>query len=262
MSEWQIDSSETIQLDETPAEFAVKLVGGDLRVTATDGASSIDVTNVVGPEVRISMTDGRLEVCQEEPSFSRFGVSRVSCSVSVSIPATCRVQVETVSASVLASGMGAEFELSTVSGEATLESLGGRVEVATVSGDVASRGQSGKFRGKTVSGGMTLDAFGGSSVRLNSVSGEIVADLKQAEPDGSTEVETISGAVLLRLAGSPSQRVKVTSVSGRLNSAFPELRSDSAPGSRSLKGSLGEGRGKLHVTTVSGTVSLLGGESA
>jgi DUF4097 and DUF4098 domain-containing protein YvlB len=118
------------------------------------------------------------------------------------------------------------------------------------------------LRGETVSGGFTLDAFGGSSVRLQTVSGEVVADLKQAEPDSSAEVQTVSGAVYLRLPASPSQKVRVESVSGRLTSAFPELKTGSSPGSRTLKGLLGEGRGKVKVSTVSGSVSLLAEPSA
>lgn len=257
MAEWEIESPETIQFEESPSDLLVNLVGGDLNVKASDGPATLEIRQIVGPMVRARLEGGKLEVRQEHPSFWRTDTTRVSASVTLSVPPGCRVQIDTVSASVLAEGLNAELALKTVSGEATLESLRGPVTAATVSGAVASRGQSGKFRGETVSGGVTLDAFGGSSVRLQTVSGEVVADLKQADPDSSAEVETVSGAVYLRLAASPSQKVRVESISGHLTSAFPELRAESGPGSRTLKGLLGEGRGKVKVSTVSGSVSLL-----
>ncbi|MGC2191967.1 MAG: DUF4097 family beta strand repeat-containing protein [Candidatus Dormiibacterota bacterium] len=257
MTEWEIESAETIQFDETPSDLVVELVGGDVSVTTTDGPSSLEVRQIQGPMVLVQLEGGRLGVRQKQPDFWAISTTRVSASVTLAVPAGCRVRIDTVSASVLVKGLEADLAVKTVSGETTLESLGGPVTAETVSGDVASRGQRSKLRGETVSGGVTLDAFGGSSVRLQTVSGEVVADLKQAEPDSSAEVQTVSGAVYLRLPASPSQKVRVESVSGRLTSAFPELRTSSGPGSHALKGSLGEGRGKVKVSTVSGSVSLL-----
>jgi DUF4097 and DUF4098 domain-containing protein YvlB len=257
VSEWEIENPETIQFDEVPTELSVELVGGDISVTASDGPSSLEVRRVDGPMVQARLEGGRLEIWQRQPSFWGVGTTRVSASVAILVPSGCRVRIETVSASVSVGGLDAELELKTVSGEATLESLRGQVTTETVSGDVSSRGLSGKLRGETVSGGVTLNAFGGSSVRLHTVSGDVFADLKQAEPDSSAEVETVSGSVYLRLPINSSQKVRVESVSGQLTSSFPELRADSGPGSRTLKGSLGEGRGKVKVSTVSGSVSLL-----
>ncbi|HVB14883.1 MAG TPA: DUF4097 family beta strand repeat-containing protein [Candidatus Dormibacteraeota bacterium] len=257
MAEWEIEAPETIQFDGVPSELEVRLVAGDLTVSASEEPSTLEVGQVVGPPVRVRLEGGRLEVIQEQPLGWRTAIDRVSSSVALSVPPRCRVHLSTVSASVLAVGLEAELALETVSGEATLESVRGPARASTVSGAIAARGQSGQFRGQTVSGGLTLDAFGGDSVRLQTVSGEVVADLKQADLEASASVETVSGAVYLRLAGSPSQKVRVESVSGRLTSAFPELRAKSGPGSRTLKGELGEGRGKVKVTTVSGAVSLL-----
>jgi len=262
VAEWEIETPETVQFAEAPSELLVDLVGGDISVAASDGPSSLEVRRVDGPVVQARLDGGKLEIWQRRPSFWGIGTTRVSASVAILVPPGCRVRIETVSASVSVEGLEAELELKTVSGEATLESLRGPVTAETVSGDVSSRGQSGKLRGETVSGGVTLNAFGGSSVRLHTVSGEVFADLMQAEPDSSAEVETVSGSVYLRLPVSSSQKVRVESVSGHLTSAFPELRADSGPGSRSLKGSLGEGRGKVKVSTISGSVSLLAGATA
>ncbi|HUY57462.1 MAG TPA: DUF4097 family beta strand repeat-containing protein [Candidatus Micrarchaeaceae archaeon] len=262
MSEWGIENPEALQFDEGITLVAIELVGGNLHVTASAGPSSLVIREVRGPQLRVKLEEGRLEIWQRPPAFWGAGSALVSASVSLSVPLGCRTRIETVSASVVVEGLDAELSLRTVSGEATLESVRGPVTAATVSGAVASRGQTGKFRVETASGGVTLDAFGGRSARLQSVSGEVVADLKQAEPDSSIEIQTVSGAVFLRLPVSPSQKVRVDSISGRLTSAFPELRPENRPGSRSLRGSLGAAQGKVRISTISGAVSLLAGVPA
>ncbi|MGH7759532.1 MAG: DUF4097 family beta strand repeat-containing protein, partial [Candidatus Dormibacteria bacterium] len=68
--------------------------------------------------------------------------------------------------------------------------------------------------------------------------------------------------VYLRLPASASQKVDVETVSGRLTSAFGELSNRGGWGSRTLEGTLGEGRGSLKVETVSGSVSLLAGDDS
>ncbi|HEY6537522.1 MAG TPA: DUF4097 family beta strand repeat-containing protein [Candidatus Dormibacteraeota bacterium] len=256
MADWEIDGPRTIQFDETPEVLRVALVAGDVEVTAAEGPAILMVKEVVGRPLEVSLSGGRLEVIHERRSWP--SSERISASIVLNVPAECRVQLEAVSASVLAAGLAADARIETVSGELTLESMGGPVRAITVSGDLASRGQAGQLRGETVSGDVTLDAYSATSVKVHSVSGEVVADLQQAGSDASAEVATVSGNVYLRLAEDPTQEVRLESVSGRLSSAFPGLQSKKSPGSRSLKGSLGVGQGRLKVTTVSGAVALLG----
>jgi DUF4097 and DUF4098 domain-containing protein YvlB len=261
MSEWKIDSAETIQFDETPTDLHVSMVAGEVELAAGEGPAFLEVRQVSGPELRVRLANGRLEIEQEREHLS-WGVNKVSASLTLQVPADCQVELEAVSASVFASGFSEDVRLETVSGEITLESLTGRTRATTVSGELNARGQVGELRGETVSGDVTLDAYSAHSVRLQSVSGEVAADLQQAGSDASAELETVSGAVYLRLASEPSQEVRVDSVSGRLVSSFPQLTAKSSPGSRTLKGTLGGGQGKVRVTTVSGAVSLLAEASA
>ncbi|MGH7667551.1 MAG: DUF4097 family beta strand repeat-containing protein [Candidatus Dormibacteria bacterium] len=261
MAEWEIGDAETIQFEEPPTEVSVHLVAGELTISATSGPATLEVSRVIGPEVQVRLSGGRLEVWQRDPRLQHLGEQRVSASVALMVPAGCRAELNTVSAPILAQGLEEPLDLRTVSGDVTLERLLGAVSAHGVSGPLAARGLSGGFRGATVSGDLTLEAYAGPQVRLHSVSGEIVADLRQSLPDGDVKVESVSGKVYLRLAAEPSQEIRVESVSGRLTSAFPELRSKSGPGSRSLKGTLGEGRGRVRVNTVSGAVNLLAEES-
>jgi len=259
VAEWEIDSAEIIRFEEAPSELEVDLVAGDLAVSGSDDPPTLEVRQVSGPPLQVRLESGRLAIVQKESSFtSRLGVTRRSASIVLAVPPECRARLRTVSASVLAAGLADELSVETVSGEITLESAKGPVKIETVSGNTAARGVSGEFRGQSVSGGLTLETFSGGDVRLDTVSGEVTADVKNAGPASSVEVNTASGSVFLRLAASPSQRVRVGSVSGRLTSAFPELAVSSGPGSRSMHGALGDGRGRVEIHTVSGEVALLG----
>ena len=259
MAEWEIDSAETIQFEESPSELQVDLVAGDLTVSGSDGPPTLEVRQVIGPPLQVRLESGRLEIVQKDPPFtSRLGVMRRSASVVLTVPPGCQARLRTVSASVLAAGLTDEISVQTVSGEITLESVKGPVRIETVSGNTAARGVSGELRGQSVSGALTRETFSGGKGQLDTVSGEVTADIKDAGPASSVQINTASGSVFLRLAASPSQQVGVGSVSGRLTSAFPELAVKSAPGSRIMHGALGDGRGRVEVHTVSGEVALLG----
>jgi hypothetical protein len=258
VAEWEIDSAETIQFEESPSDLNVDVVAGDVSITGSEGPPTLEVRHVSGPPLQVRLEGGRLDVVQkDEPRTSLLGGTRRSVSVVLVVPPHCRARLATVSASVLAAGLADEVSVETVSGEITLESVEGPVRIQTVSGNIAARGVSGELRGRSVSGELTLETFSGNEVRLDTVSGEVTADITEAGPGSSAEVNTASGSVFLRLAASPSQQVRVESVSGRLTSAFPELAIKKGPGSRSLNGSLGDGSGRVEVHTVSGEVALL-----
>jgi DUF4097 and DUF4098 domain-containing protein YvlB len=257
MSEWKIEAAETIQFDETPTEVDITVVGGEVELEASDGPAALEIRQVTGPEVQVRMEEGRLSIDQRRHPSWRPNLKQISVSLALRVPASCQVRLEAVSASVLAQGFSDDVKLETVSGEITMESLAGPTEASSVSGELNARGQSGGLRGQTVSGDVTLDAYLANTCRVTSVSGEVTADLQQAGSDVSAEVDTVSGAVYLRLASDPSLEVQLESVSGHLTSAFPELITKRSPGWRGIKGKLGEGQGRVKISTVSGAVSLL-----
>jgi hypothetical protein len=261
MATWEIEDAETIQFDEPISELDVGMVGGDLAVRAGEGPVTLEVRHVVGPPVEVELSGGLLRIRHQQPSHGLLPRLRnCSASVTLTVPASCRCRLKTVSAPVLVGALQSELEVESVSGDITVDGLAAPAAISTVSGSVAARGLSEEFRGNSVSGELTLEAFSGGSVRLMTVSGDVVADLQEAGPTSSADVHTTSGTVLLRLPANAAQTVHVNSVSGRLQSAFPGLHSDRSPGRRRLGGSLGDdGGGTVEAVTVSGAVSLLAG---
>jgi len=61
----------------------------------------------------------------------------------------------------------------------------------------------------------------------------------------------------MRLPAETDAQVHLHSMSGEVRSEFAELRSMSAPASRTVSGSLGAGSGHVSVNTMSGRVMLL-----
>lgn len=261
MPEWLVDGDRTIDLEEPPRELEVAIVAGQLEVRGGEGAGVLSLSQVEGDPVEVSLVEGRLRVRQQQRSHGLGLGHRSSVQLALTVPPGCRCRLATVSAPVLATGLVAALDVETVSGEVSLDQLSGEVFAATVSGALVGRRLAESFAGKTVSGDLSLEGFRGSEGRVGTVSGDVVLDLEQAPGDARMDVSTTSGEVLLRLPTEPSQQVRVSSVSGRLVSGFPELSAERGPGRRQLRGSLGGGAGRLQVRTVSGAVSLLQGSA-
>jgi DNA-binding PadR family transcriptional regulator len=91
--------------------------------------------------------------------------------LTLAVPRDCRVELEVVSASLMAGGLRAPVLAKTVSGEITLAGLGGAAEAETVSGAVQASAISGDLSAATVSGEITV-AEGGGSVQAGPSRGD------------------------------------------------------------------------------------------
>jgi DUF4097 and DUF4098 domain-containing protein YvlB len=71
------------------------------------------------------------------------------------------------------------------------------------------------------------------------------------------QIGTVSGAVTLRLPGAADTDVELRSTSGRVASSFSGLDRKERAGASTATGTLGEGTGRLSVTTISGDIALM-----
>ncbi len=265
MPQWTIDSPGRLTFGEVTA-LNVRVVAGRLAVLASDGPPTLEVTEVDGsPLVVTHDDDGRLTVAYKDLTWDgllgwlRPGPRRTTLTLTV--PKTCPVQAGVVSASAVVTGMEGITGVKGVSGEIVLDGVSGEVQAETVSGSVESRGLAGDLSFSSVSGELTVAAGRPRRLRANTVSGRVTADL-ELEPTGHVTVNSMSGAIVIRLPHDVDTDVSVHSTSGRIESAFPELHVTSAPGARSLSGRLGGGMASLSAVTVSGAVTLLSGQPA
>jgi len=241
MARWSIEAPTSLEFADV-TRLRVRLIAGTVAVLATDGKASLDVTNVSGDPLDVTYEDGVLSITHEnltwEGLLKWLRPQRPSATVTVTVPRTCPTQLGVVSATAVLSGISAGASVKSVSGEITLDGLTGDVDAHTVSAALEAQGLNGKLNFNTVSGDLALADGWLERLDVNSVSGDVTADidLDPAETDA---------------------QVHLHSMSGEVRSEFAELRSMSAPASRTVSGSLGAGSGHVSVNTMSGRVMLL-----
>lgn len=262
MTTWEISEPRTIDLDDVRT-LRLRIVAGDVSVTATDGPARLEVHAIKGVPLSVTLDDGVLTVTYEDVSWGGIlgfliGGRRHQREVSLALalPPGCDVQLGTVSASAVVSGITKPVSVRSVSGEITLDGIGGEITAKTVSADVEALALAGQLRFDTVSGDLTVASGQARSLVAKTVSGDITLAVGLDE-GGDIDVKSVSGDVAIRLPETAGAKVRVESVSGQLHSEFSELQTERGPGQRRLDGALGDGSGALRIRTVSGDVDLL-----
>ena len=245
-----------LELEEV-REVDVRIVGGEVSITAGGSETQtvrLEVEVSKGPDIEVDVEDGVLAV-QHQPVRSLGGLLNgdmsVRAIVSVIVPEGTDVRVRTVSGDAFVGGIRSSSSVSTVSGRITATGLDGEVGLRSVSGDIDVQGVDGTVRANAVSGDVTISGGAPVEVTARSVSGELTLDF-----DGVPDVDctTVSGDVAVRLPSSAGVDVDAVTVSGRLESGFPDVLD---AGKRRLRGRIGDGGRRLAVRTTSGDLTVL-----
>lgn len=184
-------------------------------------------------------------------------LSTVSADQDISGVDVRRLQADTVSGSLSASGRSGDSKLNTVSGNVTARLQTPRLDVNTVSGRIeAGGGVSGEIGAQTVSGRVGVDAGRIQRLVVETVSGGIDLSATALAPGGRINVESVSASVSLLLPRTVSAQLSVNSFSGSINSDAGKVeRPRYGPGS-SLDARLGSGDGDIRVQSHSGSVQV------
>lgn len=212
--------------------------------------AQVSIADVLGPPVEVWCEDGQLVVRHR---LARSGLSLglrrgPRATVAITVGRAVPVEIATVSAPVVLSGVGA-CRIKTVSGSVTLQQTSGGVELDTVSGAVEATGVEGSIAVKSVSGDATVAGGACRSLSAATVSGDFVFDLDLG--GGRHRVRTVSGDVAVR-TGSAGCLLDARTGSGQLHATGGDV--ERLPGQRRLRATIGEGRARLDVHTVSGDV--------
>lgn len=124
----------------------------------------------------------------------------------------------------------------------------------TVNGSITGEGLQGYAEGTTVNGSVNLSTTG--TARATTVNGSINATMDQAVWPNGGKFSTVNGAVTLRLPAVLNAEVRLSTVSGGIQSDFP-IQLSNEPGPKHAEAVLGTGGQRLDVTTVNGGISLL-----
>jgi hypothetical protein len=262
---WEISEPTTLDLDGPVRSLQLRLVAGAVNVFRApdpDAPVRVEISELDGAPLQVRHRDGELLVGYEDLSWDAFltitgrAPHRRRAVVSVSAPEGVRLSAGVVSASTVVSKLTGDTEIRGVSGPVTLAGLGGTVNVRTATGDVTGQSIGGSLRFHSAAGGLTL-LDGAPRVHADSVGGRLMLDLAPGTDAPDLRLNSVSGAIAVRFPEGSGAAVRATSVSGSLSSEFGDLTTRGGFGPRKLSGTVGNGRGRVKISTISGTIALL-----
>ena len=202
---WTVTGPQTIDVDGVRS-LKLGIVRGRFDiVTHDEDVARVEVSELGGDPLAVSLTDGRLEVRHQlhgpQGWFKNLmgtvnNNSSNSVVVSIALPAGVDVEAGTVSGDGMVAGVTGHTRLSTVSGSVLADGTAGELGVSTVSGEVIARNHHGVLTAKSVSGEVTASGDI-SNIRANTVSGDLSFDLHGFTQDFGAN--SVSGDVTIRL---------------------------------------------------------------
>ncbi|WP_069170773.1 DUF4097 family beta strand repeat-containing protein [Streptomyces griseus] len=263
-SRWNVAEPQRLTFGEPVTALHVRIVDGTVNVVGTDESTArLEVSEVEGPPLVVTQRDGTITVAYEDLPWKGFltwldrKAPRRRAVVSLAVPSGAAVEVGVIGAGAVVSGIRGRAELRGITGDTTLVGLTGAVRAETVSGSLEAQGVIGDLRFQSVSGDLTVVDGAGTSVRAESVTGDMVLDLDTSDRPTDIRLTTVSGEVAIRLPHPADARVEANTASGAVSNAFEALRVSGQWGAKKITGTLGAGTGKLKATTVSGSIALL-----
>ena len=263
---WTVTEPRIIDVDGVTSLKLGMVRGRFDIVTHTDAVARVEVAEVQGDPVAISLVDGRLEVRHQlhgpQGWFKNLmGTvnhnSNNSAVISIALPEGVEVEAGTVSGDGLVSGIGGHTRLNTVSGSVMADGTAGDLHVNTVSGEVIARNHDGVLTAKSISGEVTASGRF-SHIRANTVSGDMSFDLLGFTQDFGAN--SVSGDLTIRLPHDVGVDIVAKSASGTL---VIDNQQYSQPGGKVE--TIAGPDGKLMIVrtnSVSGKTSIFHGQTA
>ncbi len=202
---WTVTGPQTIDVDGVRS-FKLGIVKGRFDVVTHDEAiTRIEVSEIGGDPLSVSLVDGRLEVRHQlhgpQGWFRNLmgtvnNTSTNTIVISIALPAGVDVEAGTVGGDGMVSGVTGHIRLNTVSGSVLADGTRGELHVNTVSGEVIARNHDGVMTAKSVSGEVTASGRF-KNIRANTVSGDLSFDLHGYTQDFGAN--SVSGDLTIRL---------------------------------------------------------------
>ena len=249
-------------------------ISGEINVIGWSG-DGVVITGTLEDGVKeldISSSGSRLSI---EVDLERRTRNNGSAYLTVKIPVTADLDVETVSADISVDGVLGEVDLESVSGQVevsgetrSLEASSvsgdvlatttvGRAELESVSGDIIVRHATGRLEASVVSGnieieGGTLDSFDGETV-----SGSIFCAANPTDR-ARFNLETMSGKIEMLVSSDVNADFYIETYSGSIkNDIGPSpVRTDEYSPGKELRFTAGSGGARVSIESFSGSVKL------
>ncbi|MGF4042757.1 DUF4097 family beta strand repeat-containing protein [Paenarthrobacter nitroguajacolicus] len=217
---WTVTGPQTIDVEEVRS-LKLGIVRGRFDVVTHDEPYvRIEISEITGDPLTITLVDGRLEVrhqLQGPQGWFRNLMGTVnntstnSVIVGIALPSGVDVEAGTVSGDGMVSGISGRIRLNTVSGSVLADNTSGELHVNTVSGEVIARNHDGVLTAKSVSGEVTASGKF-KNVRASTVSGDLSFDLQDYTND--LGANSVSGDLTIRLPHDVGLDIVAKSASG------------------------------------------------
>jgi DUF4097 and DUF4098 domain-containing protein YvlB len=246
---------------------------GSTRVVGWDRAE-VMVTGTLGPDTEgltFESSRKRTEISLDTQGDPH----RSTSSLEIHVPAGSRVEISSSNATIEVSGVKGAVKADTVQGRIAITEAGGEVSADTVNGAVEVSGAPRRVRAESVNGSVTVSGASGEveastvngrllvsggafdRVKLETVNGRVVFD-GELKPNATLDVESVGGAVELRLLPKTSAQFTIATFSGDVRN---ELGPAAQPASKwtsekELSFTLGGGGATVRVETLSGDIEI------
>ncbi|HUP84017.1 MAG TPA: DUF4097 family beta strand repeat-containing protein [Candidatus Limnocylindria bacterium] len=213
-TERYLDPAEIRHRIGTSGAFNLANVSGDIDIRATDGDEIVVIARGRGRQewlpLNVRRAEGMLSIDldQRGPGWNLLGRNNIEVEFDIVLPRGTRVDINTVSGDIEVIGTMGDQSYRSVSGDITLNRVGGRVGVTTVSGDAAVRADEPvESDVSSTSGDLEISGPLLRASKLRTVSGDVQVR-GGFEPGAMHGIETVSGDVEIESAGGLTVEVK------------------------------------------------------
>jgi DUF4097 and DUF4098 domain-containing protein YvlB len=249
------------------------LISGEITVTGWNRSEIKIVAYTKRGTIETSLSNSRVSLSLRG---QRNGNWDSESRYELMVPVGTRVTANSVSGDIVIKATAGETEIGTVSGDIELVDAIDRITINTVSGDVHASKLRGRTRvegvsselvledvtgdvsAKAVSGDISMRSVKSSSVRAETVSGEITYE-GLVHSTGSSEFNAHSGDVRLDIPANTNAQLSLQTWSGEINSQFPMTMQTEDRGRRSkrMTFTIGSGAGaRISAETFSGDITI------
>lgn len=227
-------------------------------VFKTDGNETLIETESKGGFWGGNNNGGHAKLTIYVPRQSALLLEGVSTSFAI-IKVNGPVNVSTMSGDISLEGGIDKIKLESVSGEIDIINAKGDVSVSSVSGDINARVDANDFEAQTVSGDIDAEIGKSEHVELSSVSGDIEVTLALRD-GGELDADTVSGDIDITFTNKDELDASFEIETGPGGQVKNRITDDKTTSFMSLSGSLqfklGRGKSEINLETMSGTITI------
>lgn len=127
-----------------------------------------------------------------------------------------------------------------------------KLKINTVNGDIFIENQDSHIEAESVNGNINLKDISGNG-NFETVNGEIKIEIKNDIPN--FRAESVNGDIYLKSAKKINARYFLEVVNGKIR-IIPQVLEIKSSSPKEMQGVMGDGRGKIHMETVNGSITI------